>query len=107
MQNEPEITTPATYNALTELKQELKDLIKQFPNRYGYAKKVVERLQKKGHAIEEVNVFNMVHSKTYYDKLIVNEIQLLHQEYITEINQSLSNLKAQKANAGSDHHAKN
>lgn len=105
MQNETAITTSTKVNPMAELKQELKRLIGDFPKRYGYAKKIVERLNEKGHIIEETNVFNVIHSKTYYDKLIVNEIQTLHDDYTTEMSTTLNNLKAKKAHAGSDHNA--
>lgn len=107
MQNENTLTTPLKLDPITQVKQELKKLIKDFPNRYGYAKKVADRLKEKGYDVDQSNVFNVVNTKTYYDRLIVLEIKVLHQEYLNEINLTLSELQTDSDNAGGTNHSQN
>lgn len=101
MQNEHALTTIQKIDPITEVKNELKKIIKSFPKRYGYAKKVTERLQKKGYQVEELNVFNVVNSRTYFDKTIALEIKALYNDFQDEIKNTLSELQTNTDHAGS------
>lgn len=55
MKNDYELTTPPNPDPINEVKKELKKIIKAFPKRYGYAKRVTERLHDKGIKVSQAN----------------------------------------------------
>lgn len=94
MEIENTLATSDQVQPLTEIKSELKKIVAEFPKRYGYAEKVKQRLAALGKIVSANNVFNTVHSKTYYDSVIAREIKALLEEYKTGMSNDLQVIKA-------------